>query len=543
MKKLLFIFLFLTSYTTSVFAQALSVNTTRFVGGDSSCGYSIAKYSIHTRDGGILFTGFTDCFAGGGNIPPSPPDTIGATVANVLIGKLDSNMNVSWVKVYGGNEEDIGMSAVQMPDGGYAVLAQTYSNDRDVSGNHGVYLGDLWLVRLDSLGNLVWQKCYGSPYDEQATSIALAPDGGFIMLGISNGSGDEVSTHYGTEFNYNWFVVKADSLGNMQWSKTIGGTGDGVDGGESSTGSIFFANDGYYLVSSTNSIDYDCTDTFWHPNVNTGYDYYMFKLDTAGNILWDRSYGGLGGEVAYNAIWDDRDSSIVINGLTTGGNGYMVTGYNGGIADFWVVKTDKNGVLKWEKCLGGPNDDEGVSICTAPFGYMAYGSTNPGSIGHEDAWLFSLDTLGNEITNKQFGGANYDYPASVFLFQNGYAAVGYGVSDSFTEGINIGHSSGLIEDVFISYLNYWPLSIQNIATHNMDMTLYPNPSTAIIRIILPDQVGNITILNCVGESIYTGNAKQNETIDINTAGWASGLYIAKWQGDDGTVLTKKFIKN
>ena len=403
-----------------------------------------------------------------------------------------------------------------------------------MSDNNGA--GDLWLVRIDSLGNLLWQKCYGSLYDEQAISIALAPDGGFIMLGVSNGAGGDVPTHYsGSQFDEDWVVIKVDTLGSKQWSKSIGGTGD-----EDFYGSILAANGCYYLVSASNSTNYDCVDTSWHSGVNTTTDYYIFRLDTAGNILWDSSYGGTGGDVVYQALWDGRDSSIVINGLTTAGD-YMVTGYHGGVADMWVVKTDKNGALKWGKCLGGPADDEGKSITMAPFGYIAYGSTNPGSIGHVDAWLFALDTMGDTLFNKQFGSTGYEniFP-SVFPYKNGYAATGC-AGYNFTEGTNIGLLPDALTDAFITYINYLPLKVDNIIGNNKQMVLYPNPSNGMVKIIFPNQGGNLTILNCIGESIFSVPVK--ESIDINIDSWANGLYIVKWQSDDGVVLTTKFLKN
>ena len=535
MKNLLLIFL-LFSYGAS--GQSLHVDSTRFVGGDSSCGTSLAEYSIPTKDGGILFVGLTECFAGGGNIPASPPDTSSESFpSNILIGKLDSNLNVSWVKVYGGSWADYATGAVETTDGGYAVLGFTYSNNRDVSGNHGD--GDLWLVRLDSLGNLLWQQCYGSPYDEQSGSIALTPDNGFIMFGISNGDSDEVPTHYGTEFNYNWFVVKTDSIGNMQWGKTIGGTG-----GEESFGSILVVNNAYYLVSSSNSTDYDCTDTAWCAGNGhgTGYNYYIFKLDTAGNILWDSSYGGPGGDIVYNAIWDNRDSSIVMTGITTA-NGYMVTSNDGSTMGMWVVKTDKNGVLKWENCLGASVYDEGQSIAIAPFGYVAYGKIDPGSAGFTDNWLFAIDDTGHILSNMSFGGTSYENQASIFPFKNGFAVTGGSSSPGFIEGTNLGPLTGDEEDAFIAYINYSPLGIINVNISNQQMTVYPNPADGIIKVVLPNEAGDLTIFNSIGENIYTIINKQNETIDIITREWAKGLYIAKWQGEDGIVLTKKLIIN
>jgi type IX secretion system substrate protein len=538
MKKYLAFLFIVFSFPASISAQQLVVNTTRFVGGDASCGYSETRYAIPTTDGGVLFVGLTTCYSGGGDIPANFPDTIGAEPqGNVLIGKLDSNMNLSWVKVYGGNRDDLATGAVQTSDGGYAVLAFTGSNDIDVSGNHGSE--DLWLIRLDASGNLLWQKCYGSAYDEQSGAIALTPDGGFIFYGVSNGAGGDVPTHYsGSQFDYDWVVIKTDSAGNKQWAKSIGGTND-----ENIYGSILVVDTCYYLVSSSASTDHDCTDTVWHAGVHTESDYYVFKLDASGNILWDSSYGGGNGDVAYNAKWDARDSSVVINGITTA-NGYMVSGFHGQ-EDMWVIKISKNGVLKWQACMGGPENDEGSSISLSKDGYVAYGSTSPGTIGLEDAWVFSLAMNGGSLTDKKFGGTGDQWMSSIVPFKQGFAATGYTNSLSFTEGLNIGHFPGLAGETFVTYIDYWPLGIQNANPSAIqNVTLYPNPTNGIVRLILPEGNGNFSVTNYIGEIVQSSMRKTSElNIDVNAANWANGLYIVKWQGEDGTVLINKFIKN
>ncbi len=231
MKKLFFYLIIFSLLTTIVKAQSLYIDSTRFVGGADACGGTECRYAFKTVDGNIFFSGVTNCANGGGNIPVN---FVGEE--NIVVGKLDSNLNVVWVKVYGGSRSDVPKSAVQTRDGGYAVLTTTYSNDHDVSGNHDTTgsTGDLWVIKIDSNGNLLWQKCYGSISDEQAISITTTQDNGLIFFGNSQGQGGDVpSHHYGSAWNYDWVVIKTDSVGNLQWSKTIGGTGD-----ESSVGGV-----------------------------------------------------------------------------------------------------------------------------------------------------------------------------------------------------------------------------------------------------------------------------------------------------------------
>lgn len=363
MKTLYSIFLIILFSAATAIAQSLHIDSTRFVCGPRS-GTQI-NYAIPTADKGILFVG-VDALNPGGIIPYFPIDTV---LTNVLIGKIDSNHQISWLKVYGGSEDDGAASVCKASDGGYAVLASTGSSNGDVTGYKGN--GDLWLIKTDASGILLWEKCYGSSESDEPIAIANTPDHGFIMLGATNGSDGDVPFHHGDFATFDWFVVKIDNIGNKQWSRDIGTTGN-----ESFNGSILAIDGGYYLISATDSSNNDCTDTAWHRGVYSGLDIYVIKLDSAGNILWDSSYGGSHGEGAIHAMYDPRDSTIMIAGWTFSGD-YMVTGYQDG-GDFWVLKINKKGTLLWEKTLGSPNQEGATGICPASAGgYMVYGRCPP----------------------------------------------------------------------------------------------------------------------------------------------------------------------
>ena len=540
MKKISFVLIILLACTTGLSAQQLMVNTTRFVGGDLLCGGINSRYAISTRDGGILFVGSTSCW-GGGDIPNNPPDSAVGSQQNILIVKMDSSMQLSWVKAYGGSRSDIAMSACQTADGGYGILASTESHDRDVTGNHSVFgVNDLWLVRIDSLGNLLWEKCFGGPGDEQAASIAVTADNGFILFGGTNMAGGDVPFIYSASY-YNWFVVKTDSMGNKQWANTLGGSGEDYPGG-----SIFLADTGYYLISGSSSTDHDCTDTGWHAGVNTGYDYYILKLDTAGHKVWCKSFGGSLTDICNSAIWDSRDSSIVMTGNSYSTN-YMVTGHKGtGNANTWIVKTDKNGNLIWETSLGdnGYNDNEGKSLTMGPSkGYLALTQMDSGTIHAYDNRLFLIDSAGNMFVDKVFGGLGNEKPTSILPYKHGYAATGFTSSLTFTEGVNFGRIGTNI-DVSISYINYWPLALEKIYNAEKHLELIPNPTHNKVRIILPVGKGVMNITNAGGQKVYTQKIKpQQKYIDVNTENWAKGGYMVMLACDDGTVISAKLIIN
>ncbi len=521
MKKLFFYLIILSSLTTIVKAQSLIVDSTRFVGGTK--GATIFEHSISTKDKGILLVGL-ESYNPGGIIPSFPLDTI---FYNVLIVKIDSNQQISWLKVYGGTRDDQAVSACQTPDGGYAVLATTWSNNGNVTGFKGGE--DIWLLRIDSNGNLLWEKTYGG--SASGISIANTPDNGFIILGSGTGADTDVPFHYGSSLIEDWVVVKTDSMGNKQWCKDLGGTQQ-----EASIGSILAIDTAYYLISSSNSIDHDCTDTFWHAGIDTWEDYHMLKLDKSGNVLWDSSYGGSANDYINYAMYDARDSTIMIVG-GTGSNDYMVTDYQGG-GDFWVLKVNRNGTLVWKKTLGGISKDYGNSICITPNGgYLVVGSTDTGILAIHHIKLFCLDNASNEITSKIFGGLNDDDVSSVIPYLDGYVASGYSGSQIFTEGIcNMNYSGA-----FISYIDYWPLTVLNF-NNEEQLKIYPNPIKDKVTIYLPNRNGNIQIINSIGQLIYNKQTDQ-QNMEINTTEWNKGLYLIKYQSETGIVLTGKIIKN
>jgi Secretion system C-terminal sorting domain len=518
MKKILSLLFILFSYTYPTYAQELHVNWTRFVGTAN------AYYAIPTRDGGIVFTG--DAAPGSGDIPAGP-------YGGVMVGKMDSNRNLVWIHVYGGER---GVEICQTPDGGYAVIADAEVVSGYVTGIKGD--GDMWLLRLDSMGNFLWGNCYGSNTgDEESFSIAATKDNGFILLGASNDSGEDVPFHLGgSEFEYDWFVVKTDSLGNKQWTKDLGGSGDELSNGY---GSILAVDTGYYLAGSSYSTDDDCTDEAWHPGVNTGYDYYLLKLTDSGNVVWAKSFGGSNDEEATNAVWDYRDNTVAITGFSKSTD-YMVSASYGD-RTVWTIKVDNNGQLLWAKPLPGYGTLlGGTSVALAPGGYVNLGAISlDGTIGNNDLKLFVLDMAGNMTSNTTFGSSVYDNSASVFSYRQGYITTGTTASPSgFTEGTNFG-TIGSGGRCFISYLSCCQEAVPQTMATNEGLLLYPNPSEGAVNVVVPAQ-GTITVANTIGQTVYKKEIIQKQQT-IETGSWAKGFYMVQWQGEQGNMATSKLV--
>jgi len=322
------------------------------IGGISSdYGESIQQ----TSDGGYVITGETYSFGAGGY--------------DVFVIKLDSLGNLSWAKTIGGTSDDYGYSIQQTSDGGYVITGTTYS--------FGAGGYDVFVIKLDSLGNLSWAKTIGGTGDEWGNSIQQTSDGGYVITGGFIEAGD-----------YDVFVIKLDSLGNLSWAKTIGGTGD--EWGNS----IQQTSDGGYVITGT-TYSFGAGD----------YDVFVIKLDSSGNLSWAKTIGGTSYDYGYS-IQQTSDGGYVITGYTWsfGAGGY----------DVFVIKLDSSGNLSWAKTIGGTNYDYGFSIQqTSDGGYVITGETYSFGAGNYDVFVIKLDSSGNLSWAKTIGGTNYDYGWSI----------------------------------------------------------------------------------------------------------------------------------
>jgi len=194
---------------------------------------------IQTDDNGYLIAG------GAGSEDGNVSENHG--YYDAWIQKLNNNGTLQWEKCLGGTKFDEANSVLQTPDGGYIVAGQTSSTDGDVSGNQGYY--DAWIVGLDATGGIEWQKCFGGTGDDQANSMIRTEDGGYLIGGYTNSTDGNVSGNHG---DYDAWILKLDADGNLIWQQCLGGTGD--DGAQFVT----LDSDGGYLVAGyTDSDDGD----------------------------------------------------------------------------------------------------------------------------------------------------------------------------------------------------------------------------------------------------------------------------------------------
>ena len=337
---------------------------------------------------------------------------------------------IDWQNSLGGTSDDKAQSIEQTLDGGYIVAGNSWSVDGDVNGNNGS--NDYWVVKQDASGSIQWEKTLGGSGNDYAQAIQQTDDLGFIVVGASNSNDGDVSVNYGGN---DFWVVKLDGLGNILWEKSLGGTND--EQAYSVTQTI---DGGYVIAGYSNSNDGDVSG-------NNGLsDYWIVKLDPSGNLLWQDSYGGSLMDYG-TSVKSTDDGGVVVAGYSRSSDGDLLSVGNAGLYDYWILKLDVSGNILWERSTGGSDNDYAQSIKqTVDGGYIVAGASasccaSTSHIGGMDYWIVKLNSSGVVSWERSLGGSEDDYAFSVTeTSDGGYAVAGTTFSSSFDVTTNNGFS-------------------------------------------------------------------------------------------------------
>jgi len=294
---------------------------------------------------------------------------------------IDTLGAINWQKTYGGSEWDGANSIYSTSDHGFVIAGFSLSSDGDVSINHGGE--DYWILKLDSAGNIQWQKSFGGSGNEEANSIKQTNDGGYIVVGFTTSTNGDVTYNHGL---YDYWIVKLDNVGNIEWQKTYGGSGF-----DEARDVIQIIEHGYLVVGNSQSEDGDITGN------HGGHDFWILKLDSIGNILFQQSYGGSATDVAF-VVCKTIDNGVLVTGKTGSTDGDVID--NNGNYDYWLLKFDSTETLQWQKCLGGSSGEESYSAIQTTQGNITLAGSsfsNDGDVtGHHglnvntDFWIVQL---------------------------------------------------------------------------------------------------------------------------------------------------------
>jgi fimbrial isopeptide formation D2 family protein len=301
----------------------------------------------------------------------------------ISVVKFSANGAGVWGKEFGGLRTSMAQGITKTNDGGYAIAGYTNCNDTTVTDNHGTNTYDFWILKLNATGTLQWKRCFGGSGDDKAYDIKQTTDGGYIVVGKNNSTNGNVTQSRGSE---DAWIIKLDNVGNLVWQKSLGGSNLDV------FKSVIQTPDGGYIaVGNTFSNDLDVSGN--HGN----WDVWVVKLDATGNVVWKKCMGGSNMETGANII-SSEDHAYLITGHTESNNG-DVTGANG-FADAWLIKIDDAGNIIWNKPAGSSTLDEYGFGAAAVSENQVYLTSTGTSLSGGDPSDGFLSKLGNTSTIK-----------------------------------------------------------------------------------------------------------------------------------------------
>jgi hypothetical protein len=525
-KKNIFLkILSLTLISNVVSAQSIEWQNT--IGGT---GHEQIQSVRQTADGGYICGGYSDSNISG----DKTENCIG--LRDCWVVKLDSSGSIQWQNTIGGDSIDIVSSIMQTSDGEYVCGASSKSNislDK-TENNLGGY--DYWIFKLDANGNILWQNTIGGNNDDYLSSLVQTTDGGYVCGGYSNSniSGDKTESSMG---NFDYWVVKVDSMGNIQWQNTIGG------GGRDFLYSLGATTDGGFICGgySESNAGGDKTENC----MGTG-DYWVVKLNSTGGVQWENTIGGSDGDVG-RGIAQTSDGGYIFGGYSKSNISGDKTEACIGNCDYWVVKLDGTGNIQWQNTIGGNDFDfldsfiataDGGSICAGTSTSPISGDKTENNIGiggWADYWIVKLDASGNIQWQNTIGGALEDEMRCIAQTAEGNYICG-GISFS---GVGDDKSEPCWgnEDYWIVKIQELPTGIENALT-NRSILIYPNPTKGIFKIETDHETAKeIIVTDLLGNIIQKSKIKnQKSEIDLSTH--SNGVYIVKVLMDGKTTLKK-----
>jgi hypothetical protein len=324
-------------------------------------------------------------------------------ISILFVSKVFSqSFQTEWTKSYGGPSEEMGQKVHQTTDHGYIITGYTKSL--------GAGESDAWLVKTNAEGDTLWTKTFGGETWDWGKDVLQTEDGGYLLVVrcYSFGHGD-----------YDAWIIKTDSQGDTLWTKFWG------EEPNEWLSSVQQTNDGGYIFAGhTYSFSAKSQDVW------------LVKSDSAGEILWMKTYGGEQDDNS-SFVQQTKDGGFIIAGRTYS--------YSAGKSDIWLVKTNSIGDTLWTKAFGGIDYDYGISVRQSKDGgYILVGSTSSFGAGEADIWLIKTDSIGDTTWTKTYGGLDVDRPYSLLQLSDGNYLIG-----GFTNSTGSGSYEGwlIVTDV------------------------------------------------------------------------------------------------
>ncbi|MEP7129325.1 MAG: T9SS type A sorting domain-containing protein [Chitinophagales bacterium] len=481
--------------------------------GNSTIGYDI----ISSLDGNIIILG-------GVNASDTVVNCNLKGDQDILVTKIDPAGNILWQHCYGGSNDEgffSGNTILQTNDHGYIFSTRTLSNDGDVSGNDAY--DDIWVVKIDSIGTIQWQHCYGGLGSDVPAGIIQLDNDYFIIIGLTNSPpGNDIPFRYGSSFDNDVLAIKIDKDGNLLWSDVYGGSAeDAIRSVRKISPNLL------QMVGHTTSGDGNLE--FVLP-VYGNSDGWLIRIDSNGSVLDQKRYGGESSDELNDQLVNG-DGSSVLFGSSSSSTGEFAN--NHGYDEYWAIKIDFNKNKIWQNLYGGSGVEEGKKILEAPYnsGYYLMGNSNSadGQISDHhglgrggcglcnDFWIVKTNLSGELLWEISLGGSKLEYAYGMLSKNEDLIVTGY--SESTDGDATISGVGALTIDL----VDFNSISIQS---NNPSFKLFPNPTKGNLNFLTTNELAKslqLQIFNVQSQLIQQYKIERsNQSIWLNAS---PGIYF------------------
>jgi len=446
------------------------------------------------------------------------------------IWKMNEHGEQEWQKSFGGSGRDLLYSIDMSSDGGYVLGGSSDSNATEgIKKENCKGSEDYWVVKLDAGGNVLWEKTLGGRGQDVLTRVISLKDGGVLLGGSSNSdkSDDKEKDSYG---GLDFWVVKLDNKGKIEWERTLGGKYDDV------LKSMIATSDGGYMLGGyTNSPSSDTKSTD-----NLTGDYWIVKLDKSGNTQWETTYGGEGND-ELTVLLELKDGNYI-----AGGNSDSSPAKNG--ADVWLINLDAKGLVNWQKNYDIGSMDLLTSVLENPDSTLVLGIHSKGGNINlksmrkkeniDEYVLLKISPKGEEKWSKNVGSGGIDVLKKVVMARDG----GYVMS-----GISESNSTRGDRSSIIGSKDFWVVKLgdkEKEEVKKKSIEAFPNPAITYTNIIIGHdyEKGVATVFDLNGRQLQRFEIEGNRTIPVDLSGLPMGMYLIHIKTDvqeDGIKIMKK----
>jgi hypothetical protein len=513
----IFLFCFLVLHTGGLFSQNLQIDWQNCFGGSDQDNAT----DIINVNGGYLIIGWTE--SNDGDISFNYGGSDGWVI------KIDSIGNLIWEKSYGGSKGDNFFRILPDNLGNYYILGASNSSDGDVSFDPYPNSWDYWILKIDTQGNIIWDKIIGGTDSDNMATGYTTSDKGVVAVGWTYSSDGDVSEDF---FGYDVWAVKLSSEGEVEWDFTLGT--DHTDYGQA----IIQTTDGGYLVGCSSEMEgggnLDCTSHGLADGV-------LVKLDSLRNIEWQHCYGGSEYE-GITGLLEAEDGYIFLayaslnNGDISGWHeGYNHLGYPNN--DIWVVKVDFSSNIVWQKCFGGTQVEYTCEIIQLSDGsFMIFGNTDShdgdvvgnhsGNAEDYDIWAIHISSEGELLGQQCFGGWGDDRIEFGMVKNSDTDFVIAGQTD-FGPSYDVAcapHGGNWDKEYWVFEIKDTTVAVQE-SMQIAHLKVYPNPANTYVVFEHPFlSQGTIRIQNPYGQLVAELPAKDEKTV-WDTRHMSPGMYF------------------